>query len=98
MENNLISIEDICSFYNIEMNFVRSLEEFGLVQTTILKKTVFLNTEELTKLEPYIRLSKELEINLEGIHAVAQLLNQLQKMQSEVLALRNELKFYHHLH
>lgn len=98
MENNLISIEDICSFHNIEINFVRSLQEFGLVQTTIIKKTVFLDLEELTKLERYIRLSKDLEINLEGIHAVAQLLNQLYQIQNEVLQLKNELNFYHQPH
>ncbi|PWS31826.1 chaperone modulator CbpM [Pedobacter paludis] len=98
MENNLISVEDICSFHNIEINFVRSLEEFGLVQTTIIKKTVFLDLEELAKLERCIRLSKDLEINLEGLHAVAQLLNQLYKMQNEVLQLKNELNYYHQVH
>ncbi|MBC6111630.1 chaperone modulator CbpM [Pedobacter fastidiosus] len=98
MENNLISIEDICSFHHVEINFIRSLEEFGLVQTTIIKKAVFLNTEELDKLERCIRLSKDLEINLEGIHAVAQLLSQLNKMQNEVIQLKNELNYYHQIH
>ncbi|MCZ4242533.1 chaperone modulator CbpM [Pedobacter punctiformis] len=96
MKNNLISIEDICVFHKIEIGFVQSLEEYGLIQTTIIKKTVFLDYDELTKLEHYIRLHRELEINLEGLHAIAHLLNQVQNMQQEITFLKNEINYYKH--
>lgn len=94
MKSNLISIEDICIFHKIEIKFVQSLEEYGLIQTTIIKKTVFLDPEELAKLEHYVRLHQELEINLEGLHAVSHLLAQMQNMQQEITTLKNENNYY----
>lgn len=42
-------------------------------------------------LEKYIHLHYDLDINLEGLDAVAHLLNQIQVLQVEVRQLRNEL-------
>jgi len=94
MENNLISIDEVCTYHQVKINFIQSLEDFGLIHTTIVKKTVCLDTDELTKLERYLRLSNDLEINLEGLHAVAHLLNQLNEMQEEINSLKNELNYY----
>ncbi|MCX3263931.1 chaperone modulator CbpM [Pedobacter agri] len=94
MENNLISVEDVCIHHQVKINFIQSLEEFGLIHTTIIKKTVWLDSDELSKLERYLRLSNDLEINLEGLHAVAHLLSQLSKMQEEIISLKNELNYY----
>ncbi len=94
MENNLISIEDICANHQVEIMFIKSLEDFGLIQTTIVKKTVFLDMPELEKLERYLRLSNDLAINIEGIHAVSLLLNQVVAMQNKITTLSNELNFY----
>ncbi|TCD10175.1 MerR family transcriptional regulator [Pedobacter frigidisoli] len=98
MENNLISIKDVCAHHQVEINFIQSLEDFGLIQTKIVKKTTFLDTDELSKLERYLRLSQDLEINLEGLHAVSHLLNQLQEVQKELNSLKNELNYYKQLH
>lgn len=94
MENNLISIDEVCIHHQVKISFIQSLEEFGLIHTTIVKKTVCLDSDELSKLERYLRLSHDLEINLEGLHAVAHLLTQLNNMQNEIIALRNELDYY----
>lgn len=98
MENNLVSIKDVCAYHHVEINFIQSLEDFGLIQTKIVKKTTFLDTDELSKLERYLRLSQDLEINLEGLHAVSHLLNQLQAVQQELNILKNELNYYKQLH
>ncbi|QNN41009.1 chaperone modulator CbpM [Pedobacter roseus] len=97
METNLISVEEICAYHQVEINFIQSLEDFGLIHTTIKKQSVFLPIDELSKLEQYLRLAQDLEINLEGIHAVSHLLSQLQNMQEEMTALRNELNYYKQL-
>lgn len=81
MENNLISIEDVCVHHQVKINFIQSLEEFGLIHTTVVKKSIWLDSDELSKLERYLRLSHDLDINLEGLHAVAQLLSQVTEMQ-----------------
>ena len=98
MENNLIAIQDICSHHQIEFKFIQSLEDFGLIHTTVVKKSFFLDADELSKLERYLRLSNDLDINLEGLHAVSHLLNQLKNMQEEVNSLKNELNYYKQLH
>ena len=98
MENNLIAVEDICTHHHVEVTFIKSLEDFGLIQTTIVKKSVYMDLEELSKLERYLRLSHDLEINLEGLHAVSYLLEQLNHMQKEVSALKNELNYYKQIH
>jgi chaperone modulatory protein CbpM len=48
-------------------------------------------------LEQYLRLAQDLEINLEGIHAVSHLLNQVQQMQEEITVLQNEINYYKQL-
>jgi len=98
MENMLIAVDDICSYHQIEINFIQSLENFGLIKTTVLKKSICLNIDEVAKLERYIRLSHDLEINLEGLHAVANLLDQINEMQNELQSLHNELNYYKQLH
>lgn len=97
MENKLIPVEDICAYHHVEIKFIQSLEDFGLIHTTVKKKSAFLPMAELTKLEQYLRLAQELEINLEGIHAVSHLLNQVEHMQEEIRTLRNELHYYKQL-
>ncbi|WP_293788484.1 chaperone modulator CbpM [uncultured Pedobacter sp.] len=97
METYLIPVEDICAYHHVEINFIHSLEDFGLIQTTIKKQSVFLPVDELTKLEQYLRLANDLQINLEGIHAVSHLLNQLQNMQQQITVLQNELNYYRQL-
>lgn len=94
MENSLIPIEDICNYHQVKISFIQSLEEFGLIHTTIKKKTTFLDLDELTKLEQYLRLSNDLEINMEGLHAVSLLLNQIVDMQNKIATLKNELHYY----
>ncbi|WP_316831276.1 chaperone modulator CbpM [Pedobacter aquatilis] len=98
MEANLISVDDFCIHYKVEINFIKSLEEFGLIKTKAIKKSIFINADDLSGLERYLRLYKELEINLEGLHAVGHLLKQLDFLQNKVKALNNEISYYKQLH
>lgn len=97
METNLISVDEFCGHYKVEINFIKSLEEFGLIKTRSVKKSMFINIDDLTGLERYIRLYKELEINPEGLHAVSHLLNQLEFLQNKIAALNNEISYYKQL-
>jgi chaperone modulatory protein CbpM len=82
MRNNLIAVSDICTYHHMEID---------LIKTTIQKQSSFLSLDELSKLERYVRLAKDLDINLEGLHAIAHLLNQVENMQQEINTLKADL-------
>ena len=94
MKENLIAITDLCLYEKIEINFVHALADFGLITTTVVKKMTFIDVNELPKLARYKHLHQDLEINLEGLHAIAHVLNQIDDLQTELLTLKNELNYY----
>ena len=98
METHLIAIDEICAYHRIEIKFIESLEDFGLIQTTVVKKVPCLALSELAKLERYIRLTNDLDINIEGLHAITLLLAQIGNVEDEMIALKNELNYYKQMH
>lgn len=56
MEANLISVDEFCGHYKVEVYFIKSLEEFGLIKTKSIKKSIFINADDLKGLERYTRL------------------------------------------
>jgi len=91
---NMIVLDEFCSNHEVEISFIRSLEEYGLIETIIVNKTVCVRGNELSKLEQIVRLHQELNINPEGIDAINILLKRIESMQNEITALRNKLDFY----
>lgn len=91
---NLVTATDFCSCHQIELTFIRSLAEFGLIQTTEIQQQVYLSRDELEKLEQIIQLHFQLDINLEGVEAIGHLLSQIRTLQDEVTTLKNKLRFY----
>jgi len=91
---NMIVLDEFCSNHEVEVSFMRSLEEYGLIETIIVNKTVCVRGNELSKLEQIVRLHQELNINPEGIDAINILLKRIESMQNEITALRNKLDFY----
>jgi hypothetical protein len=91
---NMIVLDEFCSNHEVEVSFIRSLEEYGLIETIIVNKTVCVRGNELSKLEQIVRLHQELNINPEGIDAINILLKRIESMQNEITALRNKLDFY----
>ena len=91
---NMIVLDEFCSNHEVEVSFMRSLEEYGLIETIVVNKTVCVRGNELSKLEQIVRLHQELNINPEGIDAINILLKRIESMQNEITALRNKLDFY----
>jgi len=91
---DLISVDEFCSSHQIELSFVSTLEEYGLVETVTQEKKVYLQVNELSRLEQVLRLHRELNVNFEGIDAINHLLAQIEQMQAEIAWLRNRLNFY----
>ena len=95
MENDdLLSVEELCLHYNIEVSFITSLTEYGLLEVTTIKETAYIYKEKIKDLEKLIRLHYDLEINLEGIDAIHHLLKRVDHLQDELTALRNRLRLY----
>jgi hypothetical protein len=92
--SDMIVLDEFCASHHVEISFVRSLEEHGLVETIIVDETRCVSGNELSKLEQLIRLHQELNINAEGIDAINNLLKRIENMQHEITELKNKLDFY----
>jgi len=90
----LISVDEFCANHNIEISFISSMEQTGLIEITTIKEIGFINAEQLQQLEKFIRLYYDLDINLEGIETITHLLQRMNSMHDEILMLRNRLRLY----
>jgi hypothetical protein len=90
MENDkLIPAEEFCIYHNIEYSFISSLEDSGLIRVTSVEQNTFIPSDELEKLEKFVRLHYDLDINIEGIETINHLLEKIDALQKEILHLRN---------
>jgi len=91
---NLISEYDLCIHHNIEVSFIQSIQEIGLIEITTVEQTRYIHESQLYELERMIRLYHDLDINLEGIESINYLLLQIDEMKDEISMLKNKLSFY----
>jgi len=93
-EENLIPANEFCLHHNIEVSFINSLQDYGLIEFTIIDDNPFIAASQLTELEKLLRLRYDLDINLEGIDVIIDLLKRLESMQEEMAILKNRLRLY----
>ncbi len=87
----LVSIQELSSHYQTHISFINSLQEYDLIDVTSHDGNRYIHHDELQKLEKLVRLHYELEINLEGIDVIQNLLQRIEAMQQEIIALRNRI-------
>jgi chaperone modulatory protein CbpM len=92
--DQLISADQFCISYNVSLTFVRSLLEFGLVESVTIEETQYIQLTDLEDVERMVRLHDELDINMEGIEAIHFLLGRIREMRQEMIFLQNRLRFY----
>lgn len=92
--DELILAEEFCSHYQVEYSFINDLQQFGLIEVTSVETGHYIPQNQLQKLEQMMRLHYDLNINLEGIDAIAHLLDRVKNMQNEITNLKNRLKLY----
>lgn len=90
-QEELIPVKDFCIHHNIEYSFISSLENSGLISITSVKRSSFIHVDEMHKLEKFVRLHYDLDINLEGIETINYLLERIENMQKEIVNLKNKL-------
>ena len=93
-EEDLIPAKEFCSSHNLEVSFVYTLQQYGLVEITTIEETTYLPASQLPHAERMARLHNELGINMEGIDAIKHLLQRVEDMQDEIAMLRNRLSLY----
>ena len=89
-----ISGTEFCAHHHIEISFLHSLHDYGLIEITIEEDDCFLDPEELDAIEKMVRLHRDLHINMEGIDAIQNLLQRVEDMQREISVLKDKLKLY----
>jgi hypothetical protein len=94
METELITITEYCFKYDIEPEFIISLEDSGIISLTMIESEKFIHIRQLGELDKYIHLHYDLQINIEGIDAIRHLLEKVDAMQQEIQELKNQL----HIH
>lgn len=93
----LIAIDEFCASNNIEISFVNSLQQSGLIEFTSENETLFIQQEQLPLLEKIVCFHYDLDINIEGIEAISHLLDQIVEMKDEIHILKNRLRFFEEL-
>lgn len=91
---NMIAASTFCLQHNIEVAFIYSLQDYGLIETRTTGEEVFLQADQLQEVERLMRLHYDLNINLEGVDAVTQLLKRMESLQEEITRLKNRLRLY----
>ncbi len=84
----MIAAHDFCVSHNVELSFLYSLSESGLVKITTIDEQVFITEDQLPGLEKWVRLHYDLDINIEGLEAIHHLLEQMKQMEEEMVRLR----------
>lgn len=90
----MIAADEFCTHHNIEISFIHSLKDSGLLEVSIVEEKIFLPADQMSQLEKLVRLYYEMDINLEGIETITYLLDRMHSMQQEIRQLNNRLSMY----
>lgn len=93
-DEELIPLETFCTYYNVELSFVETLETYGLISISAKEEKRFILSEEVMELEKFSRLYYDLNINVPGIDALRNLLLKLKDLQQETENLKARLRIY----
>ena len=93
-DEDIISLETFCSFYQVDRSFVETLESHGLISFSYQENQRYILLDDVVLLEKYTRLYYELNINVPGIDALNHLLEKIKQLQQEAENLRARLRIY----
>jgi hypothetical protein len=90
----LIAIDEFCTKHDIEVSFINSLQQTGLIEITTVEEVGYIPIENIRQLEKFVHFYYELDINLEGIETISHILQRVTDLQEEITELRNRLRLY----
>ncbi len=97
MPEELISAGEFATFHHIQLSFIQTLHDSGLISMTIRDGAFFLDAGELSAVERFVRWHYELSINTEGIEALSHMLGRVEELKEENRILKNQLAHYKRL-
>lgn len=86
-----IHIKDFCTHHDIEVSFVRQLQEYEIVHIEVANNEMMIPENELSKLEKMVRLYHDLKINPEGLQAIHHLLEKVDHLQNQLSSMQRKL-------
>ncbi len=93
-QGHLISVKEIVMCHDLDNNFIEQLESYQLVEFIVKDTHRYIYQEQLPKVERFIRLYYDLDINMEGIEVIKNMLDKMETMQSTIRHLQNRLHIY----
>lgn len=85
MDQEKITIEDFCQYYKAEISFIRSLQDSGLIEFIERDEDDYISFDEMPRLEKFVRMHYDLDINLEGLETIDYLLQKVEDLQKKLL-------------
>lgn len=89
-----IIASDFCSSHNIEISFLNSLDENGLISLERSGELLYIGEDQLPSLERIVNIYSDLGVNVEGIETILNLLERVDEMYNEINTLKNRLSLY----
>lgn len=90
----LVPLNKLCIYHEVELSFIQSLEETGLITIQRVSETPFIPLEQVRSLEQLIRLHRDLNLTAESLDIVCHMLEQVEALQAQVRQLQQRLDFY----
>jgi hypothetical protein len=91
---NFISLTQLSTHYEIEVDFLHKLNEYDLVEIFSIDDEKYLESESINHFEKILRIHNDLEVNIESIDIVFNLLKKIEELQSELESAKNKLRLY----
>lgn len=90
MEATLFKIIDICQSNNIEITFIKELQQNGLIEITVIESQEFVYEDQVAQIQKYHNWYEDLELNIQGIEIVQHLLQKIENLQQQIKTLKLE--------
>jgi len=78
----------------IESEFLRNLNDYGLVKLEERENEVFMDEKDISEIERLFRLHRDLGINYEGLDVIKQMLQRMNSLEKEIEYLQKKLRLY----
>lgn len=94
MKKEFVAIPTLCTHYEVEVSFIQSLHQSGLIQLEVIEEEHCVHHDQIRDLEKMIRIHQDLNVNIEGIDVVFNLLEKQRELREELTAVKNKLRRY----
>src|SRR4051812_23396447 len=93
-QSELIPAQEFCTYHHISHSFISRLEDAGLIEVVSIEEESYLHVDNIQDLEKLVRLHTDLDINPEGVEAIAHMLQRMGMMQQQLRELQQRLRLY----